>query len=332
MTQFVAALPMYDWPERRAEVDAEWAAIRDRLRTNGVDAPDCLARRNADLPPVPGGIRNQDGAVIAPDPAALAPDEFDLATLWRHPALLLGQTCWGPMQATGLAARVTVVGQPDYSDVEGGQGTLYSSAIVMRAGDFDPRDIDGNVAVPPPPLTLPHKGEGHTVSSASHDGIEGLQLPTSPSPLRGGVRGGGGVPAGQPQLPLHLLHGARLAFNEPHSMSGRLALMADLQAAGQDLSIFSQLIETGGHRLSIRAVAEGRADVATIDCRSWALARRYEPAAKGLSVVGWTASRPGLPFVAAAQLPPSVRATLALVLASVGSGGLAPSPAPARRG
>ena len=100
MTQFVAALPMYDWPERRAEVDAEWAALRDRLRAHGVDAPERLVRRNADLPPVPGGIRDADGAVIAPDPATLAPDEFDLATLWRHPALLLAQTCWGPMQAT----------------------------------------------------------------------------------------------------------------------------------------------------------------------------------------------------------------------------------------
>ena len=158
MTQFVAALPMYDWPERRAEVDAEWAALRDRLRAHGVDAPERLVRRNADLSPVPGGIRDADGAVIAPDPATLAPDEVDLATLWRHPALLLAQTCWGPMQATGLAAHVAVVGQPNYSDVEGGQGTLYSSAIVMRAGDFDPRDIDGSVALPPPPPGPPPPG------------------------------------------------------------------------------------------------------------------------------------------------------------------------------
>ena len=101
-------------------------------------------------------------------------------------------------------------------------------------------------------------------------------------------------------------------------MSGRLALEADLKAAGQDLSIFSQLVETGGHRLSIRAVAEGRADVATIDCRSWALARRYEPAAKCLSVVGWTARRPGLPFVAAVCLSQDARRAVAEALVDAG--------------
>ena len=35
----VAALPMYDWPEVRAETDALWAAIGDGLRNAGLDAP-----------------------------------------------------------------------------------------------------------------------------------------------------------------------------------------------------------------------------------------------------------------------------------------------------
>jgi hypothetical protein len=41
MSTFIAALPMYDWPEVRPETDAEWAAIRDRLRKEGID----IARR-----------------------------------------------------------------------------------------------------------------------------------------------------------------------------------------------------------------------------------------------------------------------------------------------
>jgi ABC-type phosphate/phosphonate transport system substrate-binding protein len=157
MSEFVAALPMYDWPEVRAEVDAEWAAIRDRLRAAGIEAPNGLTRRNGDLPAVPGGIRDTAGTVVAPDPATLPPDELDLATLWRHPRLLLAQTCWGPLEMTGLAACVTVVGQPDYSDVEGGDGSFYSSAIVMRRSA---RSSEGPATPSASRIDLPHEGEG----------------------------------------------------------------------------------------------------------------------------------------------------------------------------
>lgn len=265
MIRPVAALGMYDWPERRAEVDAEWSVIRDRLRRAGIEAPQSLVRRNADLPAVPGGIRDAAGRVIAPDPATLPPDDLDYATMWRHPALLLGQTCWGPMLSTGLEGEVLVLAQPTYDGIEGGKGPLYSSAVVMRA--------------------------------------DTVEATASPSPADGGAR-----------LPLGLLRGLRLAYNDPHSMSGLLGLETDLSDVGEGLDIFSGRIETGGHRLSVRAIAEGRADVATIDCRSWQLARRHEPAAAELEVVGWTARRMGLPFIAARTLDPDTIAVLRDVL------------------
>ena len=149
----VAALPMYDWPERRAEVDAQWPILRDTLRAGGFDAPDHLTRCNADLPAVPGGIKDAAGNIIAPDPATLPPDAFDLPTLWRHPALLITQTCWGPMEL-GLAAHVHVAGQDDYSGVAGGDDALYSSAIVMRRGE--------GLAVPAP------RGSAPALPSISH--------------------------------------------------------------------------------------------------------------------------------------------------------------------
>lgn len=269
MSEYIAALPMYDWPERRAEVDAEWAAIRDGLRAKGVGAPDGLVRRNADMPAVPGGIRDSGGRIVAPDPATLPPDEFDLPTLWRHPRLLLAQTCWGPMQR-GLSGHVAVVGQPAYDGVEGGAGELYSSAIVMRRTDLSPPG-------------LPEGG--------------------ARAPADGGA-----------SIPLDLLRGRRLAFNSPDSMSGNLALVQDLEAIGESPGLFAAHVETGGHRLSIRAVAEGRADVAAIDCLSWALAWRYEPAAGALRVVGWTARRPGLPFITAGETAAPVLAALRLAL------------------
>jgi ABC-type phosphate/phosphonate transport system substrate-binding protein len=267
MSDFIAALPMYDWPEARAEVDAEWAAIRAGLIASGLDAPERLVRRNSDLPAVPGGIRNAAGVVIAPDPATLPPDELDFPTVWRHPNLLFGQTCWGPLEL-GLAADVRVIGQPDYSGFEGGEGEFYSSAVVMRQGSAERGRAD-----PSPDLRSdpPLKGEGGVGAAAS--------------------------------IPLDLIRGKRLAFNSDDSMSGNIALTRDLAAMGESLDIFSERIESGGHRSSIVAVAEARADVAAIDCRSWALARRFEPAAKDVRVVGWTARRKGLPYIAALGAP-----------------------------
>lgn len=249
MSRFIAALPMYDWPEARAETDAEWARLRDAFRAAGIDAPEHLVRRNADMPPVPGGIRDDEGNVIAPDPATLPPHEFDLPTLWRHPDLLFAQTCWGPMEL-GLSRHVQVVGQPDYSDFEGGQGELYSSLLLMRMDE--------------PP--------GASVEGATH-------------------------------ISLDLIRNKRLAYNSDDSMSGFIALTRDLEASGESIDLFSELVETGGHRLSMIAVAEGRADVCAVDCRSWALARRFEPAVAGLRVVGRTGLRKGLPYIASLRAP-----------------------------
>lgn len=251
MSELVAALPMYDWPEARDEVDAQWARLRDAFRRRGIDAPQTIVRRNGDLPPVPGGIHDALGKLIAPDPATLPPDELDFHKLWLHPALLFAQTCWGPMEL-GLSKHVQVVGQPSYDACEGGQGELYSSALVMRAG-------------------------------------EGLEV-RSPAD-------------GRALVPRDLIRGKRFTFNSLDSMSGIIALTRDLQAAGEDLDIFSTRSESGGHRDSIVAVAEGKADVAAIDCGSWALAQRFEPAAQAVKVVGWTGRRKGLPFITAATTP-----------------------------
>lgn len=252
MTDFIAALPMYDWPETRAGTDAEWTRFRDMFRREGIEAPERLARRNGDLPPVPGGIRDEAGEVIAPDPATLPPDEFDLAVLWRHPKLLLGQTCWGPMEA-GLEPHVVMVGQPSYNGLTGGRDLMYSSAIVVRGqGAVEPAE-DGSAI-----------------------------------------------------LPLDLMRGKRFAYNNPDSMSGWFGINRDLDAVGEGIGIFSERIETGGHRNSIIAIAEGRADVATIDCRSWKLAQRHEPRAAEVQVVGWTALRKGLPMITSRHTPPEV--------------------------
>ena len=262
MSGFIAALPMYDWPETQGEVDDEWSVLRDRLRGQGIEAPETLVRRNADMPAVPGGIRNAAGRVMAPDPAILPPDELDVATLFRHPRLLIAQTCWGPMEK-GLAEHVHLVGQPSYDGIEGGRAEFYASAIVMRKGEGEAMPADGRATIP-----------------------------------------------------FDLIRGKRFAFNSLDSMSGLTALKRDLEAAGEGLKIFSDAIATGGHRLSVVAVAGRYADVAAIDCRSWAMAQRFEPAAGELQVVGWTAPRKGLPFITAWGTPAPVAAALVAAVKS----------------
>ncbi|MBN9137423.1 MAG: phosphate ABC transporter substrate-binding protein, partial [Phyllobacterium sp.] len=72
-----------------------------------------------------------------------------------------------------------------------------------------------------------------------------------------------------------------------------------LALRGEGFDLVAWLVVTGGHRMVIEAVASGRADVAAIDCKSWALAQRHHEAASALIVVGWTGRRKGLPFVSA---------------------------------
>lgn len=93
---------------------------------------------------------------------------------------------------------------------------------------------------------------------------------------------------------------ATLAANAPDSMSGYVALERDLAQAGR--AVPGHVLWTGAHRASIRAVAEGKADCAAIDCVTWRIAKDHEPAAQQVHVVGWTAERPGLPLITNADM------------------------------
>lgn len=210
----IAGLPMYDWPERRAETDTLWARLREALRAAGFDAPDALTR----------------------------PD--DPRDLWLSPDLLLGETCTHPLQ-TILAGKVRYVATPVHDAPGCGQGT-YRSVLVAP----------GHGADAPPPRD------------------PGAKLPDR--------------------------LGATLTANEPSSMSGHVALVRDCERAGRAMP--TDIVWTGSHRASIRAVAAGQADIAAIDCVTWRIARDHEPAAAKVQIVGWTAERPGLPLITNAAM------------------------------
>lgn len=99
----LAVLPMYDWPEVRAETDRLWQALAQELREAGFDAPSGLSR------------------------------EGDAETAWLDPALLLGQTCGLPF-VSRLKGRASLVGAPAYV-LEGCRAGEYCSALVVRADD-----------------------------------------------------------------------------------------------------------------------------------------------------------------------------------------------------
>jgi ABC-type phosphate/phosphonate transport system substrate-binding protein len=88
-------LPMYDWPEVRAETDAFWRALADRL----------------------GMIFTLDRSVSP-------------GVAWGRKDLLFSQTCGYPYthEFKGL---LTYVATPHY-DCEGCDGAFYSSSIFMR--------------------------------------------------------------------------------------------------------------------------------------------------------------------------------------------------------
>jgi len=109
--------------------------------------------------------------------------------------------------------------------------------------------------------------------------------------------------------------GARFAYNEGLSNSGWGAPQAWAQARG---FAFAASLRTGVHVESVRAVAEGRADIAAIDAVTWAMLLRWEPAARALRVIGRTEATPGQSFgPAQGRDPAPYRAAIAEAIAGL---------------
>jgi ABC-type phosphate/phosphonate transport system substrate-binding protein len=146
------------------------------------------------------------------------------------------------------------------------------------------------------PLATALNGKVRYIATQSFQ-VEGCQTPgyyRSAIIATGSGKSAFAPAPGQAMLP-DLIEKAKFAFNTPDSMSGWHGLAADLRKTGRAAP--QNTIKTGGHRMSIQAVARGEAAFAAIDCISWDMAKRFEPAAHHVHVVGWTAERPGLPFI-----------------------------------
>lgn len=116
------------------------------------------------------------------------------------------------------------------------------------------------------------------------------------------------------------------AYNNRNSQSGYGAPFFHVSEQG---FWFTELVKSGGHKESVRMVAEGKADLTSIDAVSWRFMQRYDGYAKGLRVLASTAPTPGLPYISAAgndrhalfdcidnairELPDDVRSELGIV-------------------
>ena len=124
------------------------------------------------------------------------------------------------------------------------------------------------------------------------------------------------------------LGNASAAINTEDSQSGHWALRAAIAVAPGAVPP-KRAILSGGHRLSLRRVAAGTADVAAIDAVCWALAERHEPLAHAaVRVIARSPSSPGLPLITALG---SSDATLAALRSAMAAAVTAPELQMARR-
>lgn len=104
-----------------------------------------------------------------------------------------------------------------------------------------------------------------------------------------------------PAEKLEDLRGRRVAYNSKDSQSGHNVLLSAVAPFAVGGVFFGGTLETGSHGASMAAVAAGRADLAAIDCVTFALHRKHRPeAVAALRVLQFGPATPGLPYVTAA--------------------------------
>lgn len=92
-----------------------------------------------------------------------------------------------------------------------------------------------------------------------------------------------------------------LAFNQAISQSGYAAIYWHTDKLG---FWFDNKLHTGQHLASAKAVADGKADIASLDAVTWRLIKRYESFAENLRVLEWTEPTPGLPLITSLRHDP----------------------------
>jgi ABC-type phosphate/phosphonate transport system substrate-binding protein len=114
-----------------------------------------------------------------------------------------------------------------------------------------------------------------------------------------------------PRRALGEFRGASAALNAHDSNTGMNLFRAAIAPIARGAPFFRATVVTGSHEASVAAVADGRADLASIDCVSFALIRRGRPElVERVAVVAESPASPCLPFIASGSFPPSTIAAV----------------------
>ena len=124
------------------------------------------------------------------------------------------------------------------------------------------------------------------------------------------------VRADDPARTLADVRGGRCAVNDMESNSGMNLLRAALAPLAAAKAYFAAVVVSGSHKHSAAMVADGAADVAALDCVTFAHLTRSEPTLTSrLRVLDWTPSSPALPLVTARGTSETTLAALRAALA-----------------
>jgi len=131
--------------------------------------------------------------------------------------------------------------------------------------------------------------------------------------------------ASDPRRELAGYRGSTAALNGWNSNTGMNLFRAAVAPIAGRAPFFRAIAVTGSHEASVTAVAEGRADLAAIDCVSFALIERGRPELVAcVAVLAESPLSPGLPFIASAGLgAPTIAAVREALLAALADPNLA---------
>jgi ABC-type phosphate/phosphonate transport system substrate-binding protein len=203
---------------------------------------------------------------------------------------------------SAIAARLRTAGIPD-----------VPSALTRDMGHIetwrDPRLLFGQACQYP-------------LAKSWHEAVRLVAIPAYAAPGCEGSRYRSAiiVRASDPAGRLADLRGRRCAVNERDSNSGSNLLRAAIAPLADGGRFFASVELTGAHLASAASVASGAADVAAIDCVSYAHIERLHPQlAAGLRILDWTASSPGLPYITARATDPITFSAMRSALGEVHS-------------
>lgn len=131
--------------------------------------------------------------------------------------------------------------------------------------------------------------------------------------------------ATDPRRALAEFRGSIAGLNAHDSNTGMNLFRSAIAPIAGGAPFFRAVVVTGSHQGSMEAVAEGWADLASIDCVSFGLLARGRPELLDrVAVVAESAASPGLPFIASAGLgAPAIAAVREALFAALGDPNLA---------